>query len=67
MIDPYDGIAELWWESLEELVRIGSGPEARQAGRLLLEDERRFIDLPNSPIFFSREYEVYSTPDGGSR
>jgi hypothetical protein len=31
---------------------------ARQAGRELLEDERNFIDLPNSPIWYGEEREV---------
>jgi uncharacterized protein (TIGR02118 family) len=54
----YDGVAELWWDSMEDLG--GTDPAARQAGLELLEDERRFIDLTRSPIFFSEEYEVVS-------
>jgi hypothetical protein len=30
----------------------------RAAGRELLEDETRFIDMPNSPIFVTEEFEV---------
>jgi uncharacterized protein (TIGR02118 family) len=43
--EPYDGVAELWWES-EEAFGRAAHPEAREAGRLLLEDEAKFIDLP---------------------
>ncbi len=30
----------------------------RQAARELLEDERNFIDLPNSPLWYGEEWEV---------
>ena len=54
----YDGIAELWWSSEAELVEqmgAASGNAAR-AGAALLEDESKFIDLPNSPLWFAYEY-----------
>src|SRR3984893_3652707 len=38
----YDGVAELWWASLEELV----------------EDEQRFIALPQSPLWLGDENVV---------
>jgi uncharacterized protein (TIGR02118 family) len=51
----YDGVAELWFDSLEALAANGARPEAQAAGRLLLEDERRFIDLANSPLWWGEE------------
>jgi uncharacterized protein (TIGR02118 family) len=51
----YDGVAELWFDSLEALAENASRPEAQAAGRLLLEDERRFIDLPKSPLWWGEE------------
>ena len=55
---PYDGVAELWFESWDDL-RAGFETDAgRAAGRALLEDERNFIDLANSPIFFTEEREL---------
>jgi uncharacterized protein (TIGR02118 family) len=59
VVEPYDGVAELWWESLDELMRIASRRESREAGRMLLEDEHRFIDLQNSPLFFTEEHDLY--------
>ena len=56
--EPYDGIAELWWESEETFRAARRTPEAREAGRLLLEDEARFIDLPRSPLWLNREHVV---------
>lgn len=57
--ESYDGIAELWWESEEAFRSGGRTPEGREAGRLLLEDEARFIDLANSPLWLNREEEIY--------
>lgn len=57
---PYDGIAEIWYESREALETLGKNPDARQASRELLDDERRFIDLANSPIWIGEEIEVVS-------
>ena len=54
----FDGVAELWFDSLESLAENGARPEAQAAGRLLLEDERRFIDLPKSPLWWGEEHEV---------
>lgn len=52
--DAFDGVAELGWASEADL-RGDPGDAARQAaGRALLEDERRFIDLSRSPIFVAR-------------
>jgi len=54
----YDGVAELWWDSLEELVAAFSSDEGQAAGQELLEDEQRFIDLPRSPLWFGEENAV---------
>jgi len=58
--EPYDGVAELWWESEETYRAARRNPEAREAGRLLLEDEARFIDLPRSPLWLNREEVIYA-------
>ncbi|MCW5737207.1 MAG: EthD domain-containing protein [Enhydrobacter sp.] len=58
--EPYDGVAELWWESEESFRAAGKNPGAREAGRLLLEDEARFIDLANSPLWLNREHVIYA-------
>jgi len=50
----YDGVAELWFESAEAMAS-NTGAAAAAAGRELLEDERKFIDLANSPLWFSEE------------
>jgi uncharacterized protein (TIGR02118 family) len=47
----YDGVAELWFESEAAMA-------AAKAGAELLEDEKKFIDLANSPLWFSDEHAV---------
>jgi uncharacterized protein (TIGR02118 family) len=56
--DEYDGVAELWFDSFEVLAENGRRREARAAAALLLEDERRFIDLPKSPLWWGQERVV---------
>jgi uncharacterized protein (TIGR02118 family) len=57
-IPRFDGIAEVWWDSIEELIDATSTPEGRAAGRALLEDERNFIDLANSAMFYVNDIEI---------
>jgi uncharacterized protein (TIGR02118 family) len=52
----YDGVAELWWESEEDLAAASATAEGRLAGAELLADEGRFIDLPASPLWLAHEY-----------
>ena len=54
----YDGVAELWWESLDDLLAVTVSEAGHVAARALLEDERRFVDLPNSPIWLGEEHVV---------
>lgn len=54
----YDGVAQLWWESFEDAARADR-EAAAEAGRLLLEDERKFIDLPNSPLWWGEEKVIF--------
>ena len=54
----YDGVAELWWDSAEDLVTGGTSPEGRKAAQALLEDERRFIDLQRSALWIGEEHPI---------
>jgi len=51
----FDGVAELWFDSLEAMAENGRRPEAQAAAALLLKDEKRFIDLPRSPLWWGQE------------
>lgn len=55
---PYDGITEVWFESLEAMGG-GTGEAARAAGQRLLEDEAEFIDFADSAVFVTEEHEIF--------
>ncbi len=54
-LPPYDGVAELW---ISDAPSQGTPEERRLASQALLEDERRFIDLDASPLFYAQENVV---------
>jgi uncharacterized protein (TIGR02118 family) len=55
-IDVYDGVAELWFESIEDLNEALQTEEGQQASLELLEDEKKFIDLVQSAMWFAEEH-----------
>jgi uncharacterized protein (TIGR02118 family) len=57
-LEPFDGVAELWWDDVDALVAGSSTPEGVAAGQALLEDERRFIDLARSALWIGDEVEI---------
>lgn len=57
MRDEYDGVAEVWFESEEDLMEA-MGSEAMQSlGEALLADEQNFIDHARSSAFIVSEVE----------
>ena len=54
----FDGVAELWWDSPEDMAAGIATPEGRDASRALLEDERRFVDHARSPLWISAEHPI---------
>lgn len=54
--DPFDGVAELWFDSIDAMT--DDDPKVRQASAELLADERNFIDLENSPMWLAVEHEI---------
>ena len=55
--EAYDGVAELWFDRVEDLAESTATPEGRAAAIELLEDERNFIDTPRSAIFLAEEHQ----------
>ncbi|MBI1239427.1 MAG: EthD family reductase [Alphaproteobacteria bacterium] len=55
----YDGVAQLWWRSWDDLGAALESPEGRAAGAVLLEDEQRFIDLLRSPLWFGEDKVIF--------
>jgi uncharacterized protein (TIGR02118 family) len=62
----YDGVAELWWASVEDLMAATASDEGRRAGEELLADERRFIDLARSPLWIAREMPILGDGAGAA-
>ena len=54
----FDGVAELYYESADALQRAMFDRTAQAAGKILLADEKRFIDLPQSPLFVCEEHSI---------
>lgn len=57
--DAYDGLAEIWWDSLDALVVASTSEEGQRAGQTLMEDEARFIDFARSSLFLVEEHQIF--------
>lgn len=56
MLAEYDGVAEVWFDSEEEMVAAMSSSEGEKLAAALLEDEKSFIDHEQSSAFLVREH-----------
>ncbi len=54
----YNGIAEIYWDSWEDFKDLSKTKKARKAGKMLLEDEAKFIKFSESPMIFSEIHEI---------
>jgi uncharacterized protein (TIGR02118 family) len=64
MVEPYDGVAELWWDDTESLADSGASEEGQEVSQRLLEDERNFIDFSRSSLWFATDVpQVNPTPE----
>jgi uncharacterized protein (TIGR02118 family) len=56
--EPYDGLAEVWWDSLDALLAVSNSEEGQRANETLTEDEARFIDFERSSFFMTEEHTI---------
>jgi uncharacterized protein (TIGR02118 family) len=56
----YDGLAEIWWDSIEAFVAASSSDDGLRASEVLREDEARFIDFERSSLFLAEEHEIFA-------
>jgi len=56
MMNEYDGVAEVWFESEEALIEGMSSPEGQELGAALQADEENFIDHSKSSAFIVEEH-----------
>jgi hypothetical protein len=54
----YDGVAEVWFESEQDLMEAMGSAEGRELGMALLKDEQNFIDHANSSAFLVTKKEL---------
>jgi uncharacterized protein (TIGR02118 family) len=66
--EPFDGVAECWWDDLETLQQAMVTDEGKLGLFATLEDEVNFIDTERSIIFMAEEVEfpIPQSPDGDS-
>jgi uncharacterized protein (TIGR02118 family) len=57
-LSDYDGVALVWFDSLDALGAAASSSEGQAAGAALLEDERRFLDLERCLIWLTDDHPV---------
>jgi uncharacterized protein (TIGR02118 family) len=58
-VEAFDGVAELWWDSLDDLLATVGSEEGQRANAELAEDEARFIDLERSSLFLTEEQLIF--------
>jgi uncharacterized protein (TIGR02118 family) len=56
--NPFQGVAEVWWDSEEAMAAAFSTPKGADAGEALAEDEKKFLD-DRSMIAMTREYLIF--------
>ena len=57
--EPYDGVTEIWWESVEVLREAMATLDGSKAMEELLQDEATFIDFGRSRCFITQEHSVF--------
>ena len=56
---PYDGLTELWFDKIEDVLAAAQTPEGQEANLALAQDEAKFCDLPNCSVFFTEEHTIF--------
>lgn len=64
-LDEFDGIAEIWWESVEQMARARSTPPDPALANEIMEDERKFIDHSRSTAFYVDDRVIIGEMDLG--
>jgi uncharacterized protein (TIGR02118 family) len=55
----YDGITEVWWNSIEDVMTAMAAPVGAEAMAMLLEDESHFIEFSQSRVFMTTEHLIF--------
>lgn len=56
-----DGIAEIYWDKVEDMIEANRSPEGQRAAAEIVEDEKRFLLLPSLQFFLGEEHVFLDT------
>ncbi|MBD2258429.1 EthD domain-containing protein [Pseudanabaena sp. FACHB-2040] len=56
---PYDGVTEIWWDSMEEFLAGVNSPEGIAAAQQYVADEANFADFSKSRAFLTEEHTIF--------
>ncbi|WP_321336127.1 EthD domain-containing protein [Breoghania sp.] len=57
----FDGCAELWWDDLESHLSARKTCAGKKALQEIIEDEKRFVDLESSLLWYCSERPILQT------
>lgn len=57
-VPPYDGVAEVWYQSYDDFLTRITSAAGRDAAKQLREDEKRFAQIELSRTWWSDEHEI---------
>ncbi len=61
--EPFDGVTEIWWETMDDLLASVGTPEGQALARDYIADEANFVDFSRSSIFLAEEHTVFDFSD----
>ena len=59
MRQAYDGITEVWFQSVEALNAMLQTEEGKAANKALTEDEARFCEFADCSVFLTEEHTIF--------
>ena len=66
MRQAYDGITEVWFQSVEALNAMLQTEEGKVANKALIEDEATFCELAECSVFLTEEHTIFDRMDSAS-
>ena len=56
LVAKFDGIAEICWDSAEDIAAASQSEDGKRAAIQIVEHEKTFLDLPNLEFFLGKEH-----------
>jgi uncharacterized protein (TIGR02118 family) len=61
--EPYDGVAELWWETADDFLASLESPDGKAAWAEIAADEPNFVNYKTTYNFIGEEVLIWQSPD----